>query len=39
MPLTLVHDLEGSTQDTSDISPVLHLTVCPKEFSDPDSVW
>ena len=34
MPLTLVNDLEMNTQDTNGISPVLHLTICHKEFCD-----
>lgn len=39
MPLISVHDLERSTQDTSEISPMWHLTVCHKVFSDSDSMW
>lgn len=34
MPWTLIGDLEGKTQDTNRISPVLHLTLCHQTFSN-----
>jgi len=34
MPLTLGNDLEGNTQDTNGISPVLPLSTCHKASSD-----
>lgn len=33
-PLTTVNQLEKNIQDTNGISPVLHLTICHKAFSD-----